>query len=192
MTSLAVLRGVASLTLAGALAGCHTVGFHPVDRPEVDSTIPARVGLYVEPEITGATYSFRSWASGIANRWTVPYGARLREYSVAYLAAAFQGFSELRTLEMVFDGDALVYIDRADYSVAAQAAHLTIGVEVRDGSGNELFRRDYSSRGWSGTGVVFAGGVFAQKGVTRSSTNDVMKSVLLELIDDLRQEFGVR
>ena len=183
-------RWLVLLALAGAMSGCYTVGFHAVETPEIRPEIPAHAGLYLEPEIVSATYSFRSWAAGIGNRWTVLYGERIQKYARVYLDAAFQSFGELSSIDTGFDGDVLVHINRADYRVARQAGHVTLGVVVLGSSGKELFRKDYSSSGPSGMGKVFVGGVFAQKSATRSSTDEAMKVVLLELIDDIRRELA--
>jgi len=70
--------------------------------------------------------------------------------------------------------------------VKNQAAHVTIDVEAKGERNSTILSQQYSARGWSGSGAVFGGGAFAQKGVTRSSTDQALKEIFLKLVDDLR------
>ena len=72
------LLGLTAVMLVAS--GCHTVGFYPVEVPPVAQPVQSSVGAQVSPEIASATYRFRSWMSGIANRWIVPYGARSKAW----------------------------------------------------------------------------------------------------------------
>lgn len=126
--------------------------------------------------------------SGIANKWVVDYGARAHEFAVAYLSAAFRDFEEVSRPGT--DADANLEIEHLHYTVSGQAAHVTMDVEVVDKGGAKLLSEHYDTRGWRGTGAVFVGGAFAQKGVTRSSTDQAFKEIFLKLIDDLRAALG--
>ena len=86
--------------------------------------------------------------------------------------------------------EVLLTIKNVEYVVGGQAAHVSMDVEATDASGAAILTKHYSTRGWSGSGVVFAAGAFAQKGVTRSSTDQALKEIFLTLIEDLRSALG--
>ncbi len=176
---------IALLAVPGLSACTHVVNFHPVKPPEeVVTQSDASVKLYMRPELIQSSHSFRSALSGIANKWVVNYGARAHEFAVKYLSAAFRDFEEVS--EPGTGADANLEIEHLHYTVSGQAAHVTMDVEAMDATAAQLLSQHYAARGWRGTGVIFAGGAFAQKGVTRSSTDQAFKEIFLKLIDDLR------
>lgn len=185
---MASLRAIALCAAMTALAACtHVVGFHPVKPPEeVDGRTAASVRLYMAPDVRNATHSFRSFGSGIANKWVVDYGARLHEYAVTYLPAAFTDFRELDAPAEPVGREILLTIKNVEYVVQGQAAHISLDAEAVDARGSKLLTKHYSTRGWSGAGAVLGGGAFAQKGVTRSSTDQALKEIFLGMIEDLR------
>jgi hypothetical protein len=176
---------VAFSLLLGLPACTHNVGFHPLQPPEeIVHKTDASVKLYMRPIIVEASHSFRSALSGIANKWVVDYGARAHEYAVQYLSAAFTDFEEVA--EPGSGADANLEIEHLYYTISGHAAHVTMDVEATDATGNELMSEHYQTRGWRGTGVVFLGGAFAQKGVTRSTTDQAFREIFLQLVADLR------
>jgi hypothetical protein len=173
------------------LTACYTVSFHPLQQPqELERPIPANVGLYIDPEIPEASYSFRAFSSGIGNRWTVHYGSRVEEYAQVYLSSAFSEFGSVSAPSASAEHDAVVRIESVEYWMEDQAAHITIGVKAIGASGTELVKKSYSNRGRSRLGTVFAGGVFAQKAATRSSTDEALGEIFAELVGDLRTALG--
>jgi hypothetical protein len=196
---MAITKGVPSVTnhriaaaivilISLSLPACtHVVGFHPVQKPpEIDSKTDASVSLYMKPELAGATHSFRAAGSGIANKWVVPYGARVREFAVEYLSAAFSDFKELSAPAKGSGSNADVEVTSVDYAVKGQAAHVAIDIQAIGATGEKILAEQYSTRGRSGHGVVFAGGAFAQKGATRSSTDQALREIFLKFVEDLR------
>ena len=176
---------IALLAIPGLSACTHVVNFHPVEPPEGAMTqSDASVKFYMRPELIHSSHSFRSALSGIANKWVVNYGTRAHEFAVKYFSAAFRDFEEVS--EPGTDADANLEIKHLHYTVSGQAAHVTMDVEAMGTAGAELLSEHYDTRGWSGTGVVFAAGAFAQKGAIRSSTDQAFKEIFLKLIDDLR------
>lgn len=176
------------------LFGCtHVVGFHPVKVPsKVQPKTAASVRLYMAPEIESATYSFRAARAGRANKWVVRYGARVHDFAVAYLGAAFTDFQEVSSPQVPAGPDVLVTIDNVDYYMSGQAAHVQMDVEVRDASGRVILSKHYATRGWSGYGVVLIGRAWAEKGVTRSSTDEALKEIFSSLVKDLRGALAAR
>ena len=182
---------IALLAVPGLSACTHVVNFKPVKPPEeVVTQSDASVKLYMRPELIQSSHSFRSMLSGIANKWAVNYGARAHEFAVEYLSAAFRDFEEVS--EPGTGADANLEIKHLHYTVSGQAAHVTMDVEATDATAAKLLSEHYATRGWRGTGVVFVGGVFAQKGVTRSSSDQAFKEIFLKLIDDLRAALEAR
>ncbi len=167
--------------------GCtHVVGFHPVKTPsEIDAKTGVGIRLYMAPELKSATHSFRAFGSGIANTWVVDYGARVHEFAVTYLPAAFEDFQEVDSPIEPKATEVLLTIVNVEYVVKGQAAHITMDVEATNASGTKILTQQYATRGWSGSGAVLGGGAFAQKGVTRSSTDQALKEIFLTLIGDL-------
>jgi len=189
MTASGIRVGWLAVLLLSLTACRHTVGFHPVKEPSLGERVPTSASLVIDPSIPPAEHSFRAFGSGIANSWTVPYGQRVHDFAQVYLAGTFQEFSESESLETA-PGDVRVHITRAEYTVKGQAAHVDLDVTALDASGRELFSKTYASRGWSGGGAVFGGGAFAQKGVTRSSTDQALNEVFLDVVADLREALG--
>jgi len=168
---------------------CYTVGFHPVEAPiMVGEPFPKSVSLFVEPEVSDATYSFRAMGSGILNKWTVPYGQRIHEYARVYLTSAFGGFQEVQTAGDMGGGDVLVKIDSATYEVSGQAAHVDMHVVAVDGSGATILEQNYKQSGSGKHGQVIGGGAFSQKEATRSSTNEALSKIFAQLIVDLKNK----
>jgi hypothetical protein len=182
---------VVALSLLLGLPACtHNVGFDPLQPPEeIVHKTDASVKLYMRPLIVEASHSFRSAMSGIANKWVVDYGARAHEYAVQYLSAAFTDFEEVA--EPGSGADANLEIEHLYYTISGHAAHVTMDVDATDATGNELMSQHYQTRGWRGTGVVFLGGVFAQKGVTRSTTDQAFREIFLQLVTDLRSALEI-
>ena len=182
---------VVALSLLLGLPACtHNVGFDPLQPPEeIVHKTDASVKLYMRPLIVEASHSFRSAMSGIANKWVVDYGARAHEYAVQYLSAAFTDFEEVA--EPGSGADANLEIEHLYYTISGHAAHVTMDVEATDATGNELMSQHYQTRGWRGAGVVFLGGVFAQKGVTRSTTDQAFREIFLQLVADLRSALEI-
>ncbi|MEE8367599.1 MAG: hypothetical protein V3S30_04720 [Thermoanaerobaculia bacterium] len=181
---------VVALSLLLGLPACtHNVTFHPVKLPEENiRQTDESVKFYMRPELVEASHSFRSFLSGIANKWVVDYGARAHEFAVQYLSAAFTEFEEVA--EPGSGADANLEIEHLHYTVSGQAAHVTMDVTAKDSTGSELMSEHYQTRGWAGSGVLLATGAFGQKGVTRSSTDQAFKEIFLKLIDDLRAALG--
>jgi hypothetical protein len=175
-----------ALALILGLPACtHTVGFHPAKpAEEITTKTAASVKLYMRPELVEANHSFRAFGSGIANLWVVDYGQRVHDFAVTYLSAAFTDFEEVEAPPS--GSDANVEIKDVSYAIRDQAAHVELDVTANGSTGDSILSKHYETRGWRGGGVVFAGGAFAQKGVTRSSTDQALKTIFLELIADLR------
>ena len=184
-------NAIASAFITLSLSGCvHHVGFHPVDpAAEISSQTKASVSLYIAPGIVPSEYSFRAFGSGIAHSWVVDYGTRVQEYAVQYLADAFGSVNEVD--EPTSDSQANVSISDVTYSISNQAAHVTLAASVTDEVGEQILSERYQARGWSGVGAVLGGGPFAQTGVTRSSTDQALKEIFLQLVDDLRMALGI-
>lgn len=163
--------------------GCHTVGFNPVETPS--TTVSANISLYCPTEIREATYSFRAFSSGIANRWTVPYGSRLVEFARAFLCTPSRPCRDAQTPDDINGSDILVRINGAEYSVANQAAHVRISIEVVDAAARRVLAKDYGATGPSTTGLVMGGGAFTQKAGTRSSTDEAFQAVFVQFVADL-------
>jgi len=174
------------------LSACYTVGFHPVPPPALPDRIPVGVSLHVPEEVAQATYSFRAFGSGIANRWTVPYGARLQEFARAFLCAAASSCRDATSPDDVGENELLVRIERADYRVEGQAAHVRMRVDAVDGSGSAVLGKEYATRGLGGLGSVALGGAFVQKSVTRSSTDAAFREIFVALVGDLERGWNER
>ena len=177
------LLGLTAVMLAAS--GCHTVGFYPVEVPPVAQPVQSSVGVQVSPEIASATYRFRSWMSGIANRWTVPYGPRSKEFAIKFLCAAFERCVESDGAGSKGSADTWVELTRVDYRVERHAAHMLIHARAIRGGSELLIDRDYQATGPSQMGAVFWGGVFAEKAIIRSSTDDALRQIFSALVEDL-------
>ena len=182
---------IASAFITLSLSGCvHQVGFHPVKpAAEISSQTQASVSLYIAPGIVSSVYSFRAAGSGLANKWVVDYGTRVRDYAVQYLSDAFGPINEVDG--PASDSQANVSISEVTFSIRGQAANVTMSASATNEVGEQLLSERYQARGWSGAGAVFGGGAFAQKGVTRSSTDQALKEIFLKLVDDLRMALGI-
>jgi len=167
--------------------GCsHTVGFHPLTQapPELEaSKTAASVRLYMSPELQAASNTFRA----VLNSWTIVYGERTHEFAVTYLEAAFTDFQEVMSPEKPDAPAVLVKIQSVEYLMEDQAAHIKVVVEASDGAGTSLLTKEYRADGWSGIGASMGGGPFAQKGITRSSTDQALKEIFLNVVRDLRR-----
>jgi hypothetical protein len=150
------------------------------------------VSLYAPAHVRDASHSFRAFSSGIANRWTVPYGARLVEFARTFLCASASGCRDASSPEDVEGEEVLVRLQGADYRVQGQAAHVTVRIDVVDATGSELLKKGYTARGGSGMSSVVWGGVFAQKEVTRSSTDEALREVFTAVVSDLTQSWRKR
>jgi hypothetical protein len=184
-------NAIASAFITLSLSGCvHQVGFHPVTpATEISSQTKAGVSLYIAPGIVPSEYSFRAAGSGVANSWVVDYGTRVHDYAVQYLSDAFGPVNEVD--KPASGSQANVSISDVTYNISGQAAHVTIAASATDEVGEQILSERYEARGWSGSGAVFGGGAFAQKGVTRSSTDQALKEIFLKLVDDLRMALGI-
>ena len=190
-TSNGSTRGLAAALLVLAalcLPACtYVAGFHPVQEPEkLGSPTPASVSFHMKPALVEAKHSFRAAGSGIAHKWVVPYRQRVDDFAVSYLSAAFTDFSESGSPATGSGGSVNVEITNVEYVVKHQAANVTIDVEATGERDNAILSQQYSARGWSGSGAVLGGGAFAQKGVTRSSTDQALKEIFEKLVADLR------
>ena len=169
-----------------AAPGCYTVGFDPVADPQfAEPPIPGSATLEADPTLSEASYSFRAFGSGIANKWTVPYGQQIVAYAQTYLASAFERFDEGGGASPSADNVA-VQLGAVDYTIENQTAIVSLDVTAKESSGRELVNKTYSARGDSGGGMVFLGGAFAQKAATRNTTNQALTQIFDRLVDDLR------
>ena len=184
------LRRTVCAAFAFLVVGCtHTVGFHPLPGAPPELTAgktAAAVRLFMPVELQNATRSIRAQL----NNWIVGYGARTHHFATTYLEAAFTDFQEVSSAAAPPTPGFLVNIQQVEYNVEDQAAHITMVVEVSDGSGANLLTKQYRADGWSGIGAAMGGGVFAEKGIIRSSTDQALKEMFLTLIRDLRRQLA--
>lgn len=168
--------------------GCtHQVAFHPVEVPDLGGKSSRSVSLHIADSVRAGKHSFRSWGSGIANSWQVAYGERVEEYARAYLGAVFSQLRDASSADDRGESDWLIRIGEVDYNVEDQAAHIALSAQAVDKNGSVVVRRKYSSKGWSGQGAIRGGGgAFAQKAVTRSSTNEALDEIFRSFVTDLR------
>jgi len=162
------------------------VSFHPLPEPYMGEPIDASASLYVPEEISEATHSFRAFGSGIANRWTVLYGARLSDFAMQTLDAAFRDLRLAPSPEPSGGSDVFVRLVSASYDVSGQAALAGLELEAFDAAGAPILAERYDARGSAGFGAVTGGGAFAQKGVVRSSTDEALRVIFGNLVTDLR------
>jgi len=183
-----LLRKLACVSVL--VLGCsHTVAFHPLTQAPQElsaSKTNASVRLYMPPELQRATNTFHA----TMNTWTIGYGARVHEFATLYLPAAFSDFQEVQSPQKPEAPAVLVAIQDVHFLMEDQAAHITMDVQTTSASGAPLFTKEYRGDGWSGVGAALGAGPFAQKGITRSSTDEALKQIFLNLITDLRRETG--
>jgi hypothetical protein len=173
------------LALWGLTACSHTVDWDPIHYETSIERIGDAVQLHMDDDLQEAEYSFRAFSSGIANKWVVPYGERVKEFAEGYLSRAFTSVSEVDDAEDARGG--LVDIQGVEYEVSGQSAHVSLTVEHRPPGRGGAVLRSYQASGPSGTGVVFVGGAFAQKGMVRRSTNRALHDVFGALLSDLEK-----
>ncbi len=172
------------------ISGCaHSVAFKSPNFYKYDVVVPLKIIFYMDKDLKDKMYYGRAVSSGIANRWDVPIGNVVYEYAISYLKENFTSFSESSLLETGLSDSMLLKVVNIDYYMSGQAAHCSLDFIIEDTSGKELFKKTYKEDGPSGFGNVFWGGVFAQKGAIRQSTDVILEKIFKELIRDINTNY---
>jgi hypothetical protein len=188
MSGRGILRaiGAAAVVMTGT-ACTHRVDFEDPPPLAFGAKLPIDASFAMSDAARTATWTGRSWGSGIANSWLVPIGEIVNQYARIELPAAVRSFEESP------DGAApsgsarhVIRVESIDFRMQDQAAHATIAIKVVAPGGAPLFEKSYTEDGPSGYGRVFAGGAFAQKSAIRQSTHVVLETMFRKFVEDLR------
>ena len=169
----------ASLLIASlvATAGCYTVNFHLIaDVPA--NRLPISARLDIPPETAKFTYDVRSAAAGAANRFRILVGEALSQYAKAYLRPVFP------------EGDDVsIGIKIEGFDVRDFEAHIDVQFSVvRNGQG--VFKRKYHANGTGYFAQTAWGGVFAMKSSMRKSTDEALRSLFEQFLEDVNSEYS--
>lgn len=168
------------LLFALALGGCHTVTFDP---PAPASGLAAvrtvePITFVIPPEVAAQEYSMRSAMTGIANKWTVPIGDVLGQYTASLLAPRFEG-AQVSTADP--GSGRVITLSIADYSIdsMSHAAYLAIRADSRSARGAET--REFGASSEAYMKRTMMGGAMAAKSAIRGSTDDAMRAALQDV-----------
>lgn len=168
------LRGVVVAVIASVAAGgCHHVRLDPIPPASV-ARLPVAASHEIEPLSSGYQFSMRSFAAGIANRWTIHVGEALPYYARAYLGEAFQ------------PGDRwAIVVSIEHFEVDDFQARASVRFVVRDG-GAETLNRVYLGVGNSYFKRTVMTGVFGMEGSMKKTTDEALRSVFEQFLAEAR------
>jgi hypothetical protein len=174
------ITGLVLFIVFGTSACSHRVGFHPLQPPEVSPALSTAVSVHVDPQVLEASYVYRTYPY----KWVIPYGPRLREFIERYFGTAFADFRLVGPSAVDSTDQLVIDLHDIEYRFVAQHAYAEI-VATAMWRGKQVLAKTYSFDGWSGMGAANVGGVFAEKGVVRTSTDDVFHKIFSQMIRDL-------
>lgn len=170
------VRNVVLAIVAGASFGaCHHVRLDPIPPAPVER-LPLTARYDIEPLSTVYEFSMRSFAAGIANKWTIHVGEALSQYARAYLGEAFP------------PGDRLaisIAIER--FEVDDFQARASVRFVVEDGAVERL-NRVYLGTGNSYFKRTAMTGVFGMEGSMKKTTDEALRSVFEQFLADIRAQ----
>lgn len=135
--------------------------------------MPLTASIEIPPETASYTYDVRSIAAGGANRFRIMVGEALTQYAEAYLRPAFPAGDDLK-----------IGITIESFSVHDFEAHIDARFAVsRDGQ--VVFNEKYEANGTGYFAQTAWGGVFAMKPSMRKTTNEALRSLFEQFLDDV-------
>ena len=165
------------LLCALALPACHHVILDPIP-PVAAATLPVPGRFEVDPSSASYAYSLRSFAAGIANKWTIHVGEAVQTYAQSYLSSAFQ------------PGDGVVITFTIENFVVEDfCARLSLRTVVRRGS-EEKLNRVYSGTGTSHFKRTAFTGVLGMQGSMKATTAEALRAIFEQFLADARKFSG--
>jgi len=162
------------LILIASTTGCHTVDFDPPAQMASVAPIstPYQITWVIPPDVLAEDFSMRSAWTGIANKWTVPIGEVLHQYTQSLVAPRFYG----SVVSNYDPGQGRVLTIRiTHYLVDSRDHHAEIGLRVEDRAHTGFVEyRDFSGS----SDKRMAMGVLGAKGAIRKSTDAALRAAL--------------
>ncbi len=155
------------------LGGCHHVVLDPIP-PVSTERLPVSAQFEIDPFSASYTFSMRSFAAGIANKWTIHVGDALTQYAQSYLNEAFAPGNGLA-----------IAVKIENFDVEDFSARATLRFIVRRDA-EERFNKVYLGVGKSYFGRTAMTGVFGMNGSMSKTTDEALRSVFEQFLVDAR------
>lgn len=166
-----------SIVLICATGACHHVVLDPVP-PVPTDPMPFSARYEVEPLSATYAYSMRSFAAGIANKWTVHVGEALVSYSQAYLGESLHPGDDLSILLSIEHFEIDDFRARASVRFVVKQGDVTRLDRVYVGIGESHFKRTAMT------------GVFGMQGSMKKTTDEALRSVFAQFVPDVRAQMN--
>jgi hypothetical protein len=170
-----VVRLIGIALLAAFLSACsHSIALPPVS-PVPSATAPSPLAATVSRPLKTATHVHvvRSGLAGYANTWEINVGEAITEYSKAFFANTITAGSE-----------SLIQIDLVSFDVGDFEARCELMFTIQK-EGREVFQKSYQGKGLGYAARVVWGGAFAMKSSMRKTTDEAMRSIFSQFLQDV-------
>ena len=170
-----ILRLFGAITLAAFLSACsQTVALEPTVAVQPVAA-PLLVGATVSiPEKTANhIHAVRSFLAGYAHSWEINVGEAIVNYSKAFFASAITPGQDYG-----------IQIDLLSFDVRDFEAHCQLQFTIRR-DGRDIFQKSYMGKGLGYAARVVWGGAFAMKSSMRKTTDEALRSIFDQFLQDL-------
>ncbi|MCL2875818.1 MAG: hypothetical protein FWF12_05930 [Betaproteobacteria bacterium] len=137
---------------------------------------------YLPPQTKSFSYEFRSFITGVGNKWVVEIGKMLDDTLKS--VDVQKAFGTLAAVDSESAPGTTLVFELQDYKFEDFRAKISLNVKLMK-TGTPAFEKNYTKEGKEQGGKMFLGGTFAQKNAVQQSTKLVLDEILRELIADL-------
>lgn len=154
------------------------------EHPTALEKINQRVGYTIDEGTKNLVYEFRSFTTGIANKWVINVGEMLQSYLDTIVKNAFE---ELNSVGDTSSKDYPIVINFRINSYKFEDFQAKVGMKISTfKQGTILFEKSYYAEGKEQAGKMFWGGVFAQRHSVHQSTQLAFDSIITNFLSDFK------
>jgi hypothetical protein len=176
-------RLVGITAMAAFLSACsHSVALEPTRPiPSATAAVPLAATISIPPKTANHVHTVRSGLAGFANTWEINVGEAISDYSKAFFANTITPGSE-----------AVIQIDLVSFDVRDFEARCELTFTIKR-EGHEVFQKSYQGKGLGYAARVVWGGAFAMKSSMRKTTDEAMRSIFGQFLQDVtaRKQAGL-
>jgi len=184
---------LALLTWSIVFPGCtHLIAFNEAD-PSWHYAIGgtrhdgAALVAVVDQKTIAATYPFRAFSTGIAQKWVAEYGKMLAQVSDVELPQLVGVYARSSSYQEPSTGDPRLTLDLSvpSYTFANYHATVTVHVDAYGTNKTPLFSNSYTGNGANEAGKMVGLGAFGQMSAVRQSSLDAFKDAFAKMRPDI-------
>jgi hypothetical protein len=174
-------------------SGCaHPIAFNAADTSWHYSVGAEKLGdaalvAVIDPATAAQSYTFRAWASGVANQWVVNYGEMLVQVADVELPQLVGLYERSTSFREPASGNPrlTLVLTVPSYVFEDYRAKLTLRAEAFGPGRKPIFSKDYSAMGESEAGMMVGLGALGQTSAVRQSSLDAFKAAFAAMRPDL-------